>query len=146
MKRLLRKVLVIVVLFIPLVINTDCKKQKRCGCVNKDTLFSFEGSICNVYFYDESENSTITLMRMNDYYSTYTLCNPDEIRPMLENVKYGDEMVVYGDVYWDCNYVMQASSGSYSAYSYQAYSVYVTDIKVDMYGKNKTDETLKRVE
>ena len=140
MKRLLRKALVIVILFAPLFINTDCKKQKRCGC-RGDVLFPLNNVDSNVFF--DSESPIITMQTIGDYYSYYTFCNPDEIMPKLENFKSGDELVVSGNVYWDCNYVMQASSGSYSAYSYRSYNIYVTDIFMNLYG---TDETLKKVE
>ena len=139
MKKRLRKLLVIVVLFMPMFINTDCKKQKRCGC-RGDVLYPIAAE-SYVYFTDESP--IITMTTTSDYYSYYTFCNPDEIMPKLANFKNGDVLVVSGDVFWDCNYVMQSSSGSYSAYSYRAYSIYVTDVYMDMYGKDDSDETLK---
>ena len=139
MKRLLRKAFLIVVLFATAFINTDCKKQKRCGC-GKDVLFPLEDEICYVYFSDET--STITMMRAGDYYSNYTFCNPDEIRPKLENVKYGAEMVVSGDVFWDCSYVWQESN-SYSYSSYRSYTIIVKDIYVDLYGRGNLNEDIK---
>ena len=62
---------------------------------------------------------------------------------MLENFKYGDELMVSGNVYWDCNYVMQASSNPYSSL-YQYYNIYVTDIYMDMYGKDNSNDELKK--
>jgi hypothetical protein len=143
MKKLLRKALIVFVLFAPLFVNTDCKKQKRCGCPPRgDELFLYEREN-KVYFEDDSpmimmyENSGYT-------YNTYSFCNPDEIRPKLENLKNGDELVVKGNVYWDCNYVMQASNNPYYGYNYgTSYNIYVTDIYKNMYGKDNSDETLK---
>ena len=140
MKKLLRKALVIVILFVPLFINTDCKKQKKCGC-RGDVLYPFSAP-ANVYFDDES--SIITMLQVGNPYYIYTFCNNDEIRPMLENYKSGDELMVSGNVYWDCNYVMQASSNPYSSY-YQYYNIYVTeDIYMDMYGKDDSNAELKK--
>ena len=146
MKRLLRKILVVVVLFAALFINTDCKKQKRCGC-RGDVLYGYQNET-EVYFSDET--STIMMYVINSYGSVdqFTFCNPDEIRPKLEKFKSGvDALVVLGNVYWDCNYVMQASSNPYYGYGYgAAYNIYVTDIYMDMYGKDDNDETIKRAQ
>jgi len=142
MKRLLRKLLVIVVLFVPLFTNTDCKKQKKCGC-GKDILFELKRPS---YVFFNDENLIITMQTIDDFYSYYTFCNSSEIMPDLKNFKSGDELMVSGNVYWDCNYVMQASSGSYQAYSYRSYVIHVTDIYMDMYGKDETDETLNKAQ
>jgi len=144
MKRLLRKLLVIVVLFAPLFLNTDCKKQKRCGCQHRDELYPLENAISYVFFDDESPIITMQSPKDPYYpYSYFTFCNPDEIRSKLENFKSGEELMVTGSVYWDCQYVMQSSSGSYQAYSYRSYNIYVTDIYKNMYGTGEADETLK---
>ena len=141
MKRLLRKALLIVILFAPLFINTDCKKQKRCGC-RGDVLYTYSGKPSYVYL--ENESFTIWMKTVDNYYNTYTFCNPDEIMQQLEIFKYGEELSVSGNVYWDCNYVMQASNYTYQSTLYQAYQIYVTDIYKDMYGKSNeiTSETL----
>ena len=143
MKRLLKKVLLIVVLFAPMFINTDCKKQKKCGC-RGDVLGTYSYSSI-VYFSDESPS--ITMQIAGYYYDYYTVCNPDEIRSKLEGFNSGEELVVTGNYYWDCNYVSQASNYSYSAYNtYRSYVIYVTDIFKDMYGKDDSDEILKRAQ
>jgi len=142
MKRLLRKTLVIIVVFAPLFTNTDCKKQKRCGC-GKDVLSQLINSPSNVYF--DSENSTIiTMQRLVDPYSFYTFCNPDEIMPKLANFRSGEELMVSGNVYWDCNYVWQASNNPYQSSLYQSYTIHVTDIYMNMYGKDDSNEELKK--
>ena len=142
MRKLLRKVLLIVVLFTPMFINTDCKKQKRCGCPPRgDILYSYNLEN-NVHFSDESTTIVMYMMNGYGYYDSYTFCNPDEWRSELEKYKSGDALVVSGNVYWDCNYVMQASSSYYSSYS-SAYNIYVTDIYMNLYGKDDSDETLK---
>ena len=134
MKSLLRKLLVIIVLFAPLFVNTDCKKQKRCGCPPRGDIirqYNYENA---VYFNDES-----TMVQMFEYYDSYTFCNPDRWREELKKYKSGDALVVKGDVYWDCSWVMQASNnpqGSLGA----SYQIYVDTIYMEMYGKNKIEK------
>ena len=136
MVRLLRKTLVLIVLLTPLFTNTDCKKQKKCGCTG-DVLYTYSGLEYQVFFSEETP--IITLMEVGDpYYSTYSVCNPDEIKPKLANFKSGDVLTVAGDIFWDCNYVMQSSNSysySYSSMYNRAYNIRVTDIYMNMYGK-----------
>ena len=142
MKKILRKTLVIIVLFAPLFTNTDCKKQKRCGC-GKDVLYSLTGSPSYVYF--DSESPIITMRRLSDQFSFYTFCNPDEIKPKIANFRSGEELMVSGNVYWDCNYVWQQSqSYGYQSSLYQSYTIHVTDIYMNMYGKDDSTEELKK--
>ena len=141
MKRLLRKTFVGIALFALLLVSTDCKKQKRCGC-GKDVLYDYGGAS---YVYFDSENiTTISMMQVNNFYDTYSFCNPDEVKSKLVNVKSGEELMVFGYVYWDCNFVMQQSGSYYQPSYYRAYNIYVTDIYVDMYGKDNSNEELKK--
>ena len=73
---------------------------------------------------------------LGDPYSTYNFCNPSEMFPKLVDAKSGDILLVSGHVYWDCNYVYQTSNSSYQSSS-RVYDVQVTDLSVDLYGKNK---------
>ena len=143
MRKILRKTLVVIILFASLFVNTDCKKQKKCGC-GKDVISTFINSPSYVYF----DGNTITMQTINDPYSYYSFCNIDEIMPKLEKFKSGDELAVSGYVYWDCYFVMQASNNPYQSYYNQTYGykIQVTDIFMDMYGKDNSDETLKRAE
>jgi hypothetical protein len=144
MRKILRKTLIIVVLFAPLFVNTDCKKQKKCGC-RGDILFQY-GRESQIYVDDRS--SVIVMQQegyVGYYYDYYTFCNPDEIMPQLANFKSGDVLMVVGNVYWNCNYVMQESSNPYSSYA-NSYDIYVTDIYMNMYGEDNSDETLKRAQ
>ena len=139
MKRLLRKVLVIIVLLASLLTNTDCKKQIKCGC-GKDVVRTFYHE---AYVYFSSESPIITMQVAGDFYSSYSFCNPEEIRPKLANFKSGDVLVVSGDLYLDCNYVWQSSNYSYSSL-YRSYNIHVTDIYVDLYGKDNPDEEVRK--
>jgi len=141
MKKLLRKALVIVVLFAPLFVSTDCKKQKKCGC---------RGDVLNEYYYSsyvifDDESPTITMQIVGNYTDFYTVCNPDEIKPKLANFKSGDVLVVSGNVYWDCNYVWNSSNSGQSSY-YRSFNIDVKDIFMNMYGKDDIEETLERAQ
>jgi len=144
MRRLLRKTLLIIALFAPLFVSTDCKKQKKCGC-NGDILFEY-GRESHVYF--EEGNSFITMQAVGNVgyrYARYTFCNPDDVMQELAKHKWGDVLMVVGNVYWDCNHVMQESNNPFSTYA-NAYEIYVTEIRVNMYGEDDSDETLKRAQ
>jgi len=140
MKKILRKTLLIIALFAPLFLNTDCKKQKKCGCQHKDELYPLEKAVSYVYFDDES--TIITMTSPMDPYSYFTVCNIDFVRPKIANFKTGEELIVTGSVFWDCNYVMQQSQYSYQV-GMRAYNIYVTDIYKNQYGKDDSNQDIK---
>ena len=140
MKKILIKTLLIIALFAPLFLNTDCRKQKKCGCQHRDELFPLEKTVSFVYF--EEESTRITMQTPMDPYSYFTFCNPEEVRSKLSNLRSGEELVITGSVYWDCNYVMQQSQYSYQV-GMRAYNIYVTDIFRNMYGKDDSNQDIK---
>ena len=148
MKRLLKKVLVIIVLFAPLFINTDCKKQKKCGC-NGDILAEYDRESHVFFDAEDDESNTIYMQQVGYvgyYYDSYTFCNPDKWKTELKKYKTGEILVVKGHYYWDCNFVMQQSSSYGYGYGGRSYNIYVDSVYVNMYGKNINDETLKRAQ
>ena len=127
----------------PLFLNTDCKKQKKCGCHHRDELYPLNNAVSYVFF--DSESSIITMQSpMDPYYpySYFTFCNSDEWMSTLENFRSGEELMITGSVYWDCNYVMQASNYSYG-YQTRAYNIYVTNLYKNMYGTSNLNEEIK---
>ena len=131
MKKLVRKILVILIMLAPMVSYQGCKKQPKCGC-GKDEIFTLTKTSAAVYW---STGASITFTLVGDPYSTYMVCNPGDIFPNMSNYTSGDVLEVSGHVYWECNYLMNASNGSYYQSMYKVYQVQVTDISVDMYGK-----------
>jgi hypothetical protein len=129
---LVRKIFVILIIILPVFSFSDCKKQKKCGC-GKDVLFTFTDEPCNVYFNDTG--TIIYLQTIGDPYSTYSFCNPVEMYPELKNYQSGEELMVSGNAYWDCNYVWQSSNQSYQTSLYKVYNIQVTKVYLDMYGK-----------
>ncbi len=128
---LIRKLFIALVLLAPVLSYTGCKKQAKCGC-NGDVLYTLKGSQAYVYFNEDGSSIFFTLTV--DPYSTYNFCNPGEMFPKLSNYKSGDILDVYGDVFWDCTYVMQSSSSPYGSYR-KVYQVMGTDISINPYGK-----------
>jgi hypothetical protein len=131
---IIRKIIVALIIAAPVFSYTGCRKQAKCGC-GKDVLFTLTNASAYIYWGD---GATISFQTIADATSTYVFCNPSEMLPKLEEAKSGDVLLVSGPVYWDCNYVYQSSNSSYSYSSYyKVYNVQVTDLTVDLYGKNK---------
>jgi hypothetical protein len=129
--QIIRKILVALIIVIPVFSYQGCKKQAKCGC-GKDVLYSLTNAQATVYFNETGTN--ITFSTLDNPYSTYNFCNPGEMFPKFKDYKSGDVLLVSGHVYWECNYLYQASNSSYSSY-YKVYMIQVTDVSVDLYGK-----------
>ena len=128
---IIRKLLVAVVIMAPLFSFSDCKKQAKCGC-DGDILFTMTDAQATVYFNETGTN--ITFSTVDNPYSTYNFCNPGEMFPRMKDFKPGDVLLVSGQAYWECNFLYQSSNSSYQSY-YKVYMIYVTDVRVDMFGK-----------
>jgi hypothetical protein len=129
--RFIRKLLVALVIIAPVFSNTDCKKQDKCGC-DGDVLFTLDKAQVTIYI--NSTGNSITFAPVGNPYETYNFCNPNEMLPKLADVKSGDMVLVSGDAYWECNFLMQSSNSSYQSY-YKVYMIKVTDVGSDLYGK-----------
>jgi hypothetical protein len=127
-----RKIAVIIIIILPLVSYEGCKKQPKCGC-GKDVLFTLTNQRAYVYF--NETHSSIWFSISSDPYSTYYFCNPTEMyNANMKDYVSGDELLVSGHVYWECNYLYQAGQ-SYYGYQYKVYNIDVTDVYMDLYGK-----------
>lgn len=128
---ILRKILVALVVLIPIVSFHSCKKQEKCGC-DGDVLFTITSQLMyRSEIYVTGEGSTMKFM---DGYDTYDFCNPVEMYPLYSNISPTDQILLSGDVFWDCNYVSQTSQSSYYSY-YKYYNIKVTELKSYLYGK-----------
>lgn len=129
----IRKLLVVLIILIPVVSYTGCKKQLKCGC-NGDKLYRVSHQIfdhssitynttgTNAYFFVYTAGGV--------YYDTYYLCNPSARFADYTKVPASSQIEVSGDVFWDCSFVQSASStSSQSSYYYSYYKVY--NIMVD---------------
>jgi len=127
---ILRKIFVLLIFAAPLVSYSGCKKQAKCGC-GKDVLFTLTNTSAHVYW---DTGTSIWFIADNDPYSYYYFCNPSEMFKTMTDFKSGDDLLVSGHVYWECNYLMQAGNSSYASYS-KTYMIQVTDVHMDLYGK-----------
>jgi hypothetical protein len=138
----IRKLIVILVMVLPVVSYSGCRKQPKCGC-DGDVLFSITGQTFDhssvVYNADGTNAYFIVYSGMGAYYDTYYFCNPSEMFPTFSSISSDEQVKITGDVFWDCSYVTSASnSGSSSSYYYSYYKVYnikVTKIESSLYGK-----------
>ncbi len=120
-------VLIIVTLFIG-----SCKKQPKCGC-DGDIIKELVGFPVFVYY--DTINVAAWFNPVTNSSSTYYVCNPSDYMSFLKGFDNGAYLLVDGHVYWECNYLMQASNNSYYSYYYKAYQIDVTDMHEDLYGK-----------
>jgi len=131
--KIILKILVVVIILLPLVSYLGCKKQPKCGCEG-DVLFTLDSALFDYsdFYYIDSTSCTFR----TDMYTTYLFCNPVEMYPAFEALSGNSQILLSGEVFWECNYVM--SSGSSSSYYYNYYKVYqikVTGMVSGLYGK-----------
>jgi hypothetical protein len=129
---IIRKLIIISIILAPLFSYEGCKRQAKCGC-GKDVLRTITSVSANVYW---TSPENITFYLVGNPYSPYYFCNPSEMYPSLKDAKSGDVLLVSGHVYWNCNYVYQASNSRYQS-SYQVFDCQVTNLTLDLYGKGK---------
>ena len=126
-----RKILIVLLVIVPALSDSACKKQAKCGC-DGDVLYSLTKERATVVFNETGTNIQFT--PLVDPYSTYNFCNPGEMFPKFTNYKSGDVLEITGKVYWECNYLYQTSNSSYQSY-YKVYMCQVSDVTVNPYGK-----------
>lgn len=135
---IVRKILVVLIMVLPLISWSGCKKQAKCGC-GKDVLFSYNKENNNELLLKHSEitfgtNGASASFSMG--YSTYIFCNPIEMYPIYTAMNNDDQMLLSGDAFWECNYLMQSGSGGSSYYYYyKVYNIEVTKLEPYLYGK-----------
>jgi hypothetical protein len=128
---ILRKFLVAFIFIAPAVSYTGCKKQARCGC-DKDVLFSLVDESIDYSALIFNSDGTTGYFQIG--YDTYYLCNPVELYAKYKTFAPGDQILMTGAAFWECNYLYNSSNYSYSSY-YKVYNIRVTDLKVYLYGK-----------
>ena len=127
--KIVYRFLLVAIFTFPLFIGS-CKEQYRCGC-DTDVLNSLLDAPVVIY-YDEENKSAEFVPEINAY-ARYYFCNPSEMMPQLVNFENGAMVLLSGEVFYECNYMYQASNSYYGS-MYQAYMVTVTEIKEDLYG------------
>jgi hypothetical protein len=114
-----------------IVSDSGCKKQPKCGC-DGDMLDSIDQA--HVYISYNEEKNIAQFTSMYDSYSIYYFCNPQEYMGELTKFEQGEEILVSGEYFYDCTFLMNSSnSGNYSPY--KVYQIKVTAVASYDYGK-----------
>ena len=125
------KILVVLIILTPVFFFNGCDKQEKCGC-DGDVLFTITDRLMDfssIYVIGEGSS-----MRFQIGYDTYDFCNPVEMYAQYLTMDSEEQVLVSGDVFWDCSYVSSASQSSYYSY-YKYYNIKVTQLKSYLYGK-----------
>ena len=113
------------------VLSGGCKKQPKCGC-DGDALDTLD--VMHVYISYDADTKTARFSPIYDSYSVYYFCNPSEWMSELTKFSQGEEILISGPYFYECNYLMNASN-SYQ-YSYmKVYQIDVTNVGAYEYGK-----------
>jgi len=124
-------------MLLPAVTYTGCKKQVKCGC-GKDVIGSFKRMLLDrssIYYNDDGTLASFRITNMYGF-DTYTFCNPSEMYPAFKDLASEDQLLLSGEYYWDCTYMLNSNNGgSYYYYYYKSYQINVTEIKSYLYGK-----------
>ena len=108
-----------------------CKKQEKCGC-DGDALDSLQQG--HVYISYNAETKSAQFRPLWSNYDIYYFCNPSAFMEKLKTFEQGAEILVSGEYFYECNYLMNAGNGgSYSMY--RIYQIQVTDVAAYDYGK-----------
>ena len=130
---IIRKILVALIIIVPAISYQGCKKQPKCGC-GKDVLQTYTDEPLNYSSLVYSSDGASAYFQSG--LSTYYFCNPSEIYPKYKTFTAGDQLLISGDIFWECNYLYQASNYSYGYGSYyKVYNIQVTDLSAYLYGK-----------
>jgi hypothetical protein len=130
---IVRKILVVLIMVLPLISWSGCKKQAKCGC-GKDVLFSLKDELLDHSAITFGANGASASFSIG--YSTYIFCNPIEMYALYSAMNKDDQMILSGDAFWECSYLMQSGSGGSSYYYYyKVYNIEVTKLEPYLYGK-----------
>ncbi len=129
-----RNIIFVLIFVVSFFTDSGCKKQAKCGC-DGDAIYSLDQQKVNISF--NTETQTIYSFQTQDNpYESYNFCNPGEWYPKISQYTSGDEMVITGEIFWNCQYVINSSNyqSQYTMY-YKVYDILVTSVEVIQYGK-----------
>lgn len=130
-KRILASGGLTLLLILAVMSDTGCKKQPKCGCEG-DRLDSINQGHAIISYNAEKNMAQFT--PTGDPYSIFYFCNPQDFMGELTQLEQGQEVIVSGEYFYDCTWLMNNSnSGSYSPY--RIYQIVVTYVSSYDYGK-----------
>ncbi len=130
-KNIILKILVIIIILLPVASWSGCKKQARCGC-GKDVVNTIDSMLIDhsaIIYGSEGGSAYFQLG-----YNTYYFCNPEDMYPKYTGTNAEDQMLISGDLFWECQYLMNSSNSYYYQY-YKVYNIEVTMLEPYLYGK-----------
>lgn len=110
---------------------SGCKKQPKCGCEG-DALDTLD--LNHVIISYDADKKTAQFTTLGNPYYIYYFCNPSEWISELSKFKQGEEILISGPYFYECNYLMN-SSNSYYYSLYRIYQIDVTEVMAYEYGK-----------
>jgi hypothetical protein len=133
---IIRKIIVILIILVPVISWSGCKKQVKCGC-DGDILRSLDNELMDrsTIHYSADGASAYFTVSNGYYYDTYYFCNPGEMYDAFMDLEGEDQLILSGNLYWECTYLMNSSNSSYYSYYYKVYNIDVTELKSYLYGK-----------
>ena len=84
-----------------------CKKQEKCGC-DGDALDSLNQA--HVYISYNAETKSAQFRPLWSNYDIYYFCNPSVFMEKLKTFEQGAEILVSGEYFYECNYLMNAGN------------------------------------
>lgn len=121
----------IIIIVAGIVVAGGCKKQPKCGC-DGDALDTLQLTHVNITY--DAENNTARFSPLWDSYSLYYFCNPSQWMSQLSKFEQGEEILISGPYFYECNYLMNSSNSPYY-YSMRIYQIQVTNVAAYEYGK-----------
>jgi len=133
---IIRKILVIMIFVLPVFSWSGCKKQVKCGCEG-DIIRSLKSELMDrsSIRYSSGGSTAYFTVSSGIYYDTYYFCNPAEMYSAFQDLEGEDQILLSGDLFWECTYLMNTSNNSYYSYYYKVYNIKVTELKSYLYGK-----------
>ncbi len=130
-KKILANSAIVLIVTAGVILAGGCKKQPKCGCDGDalDTLGS-----THVYISYDADNNTARFTPLGDSYSIYYFCNPSEWMSELTKFEQGEEILISGPFFYECNYLM-SSSNSYYYNPMRIYQIQVTSVAAYEFGK-----------
>jgi len=132
-QRILANGALTLLLFAGVISMAGCKKQPKCGC-DGDALDTLKQA--HVYISYNAETKSAQFRPLWSNYDIYYFCNPSEFMDEMKTFEQGAEILVSGEYFYECNYLMNAGNSGGSYYSmYRIYQIRVTDVAAYDYGK-----------
>jgi len=131
-----RKIVVALIFILPVFSWSGCKKQVKCGC-DGDVIRTMTSELMDrsKITYSSDGTSAYFTVTSGYGYDTYYFCNPGEMFQQYKDLEGEDQIILSGDIFWECTYMMNSSNYNYYTYYYKMYNINVTEMKSYLYGK-----------